>query len=55
MVANSSCGTYLASRALRAHFLAKSGLGFHERGRAQKPEWHSARHWSAYLSLAGCD
>ena len=25
----------------------------HERGRAQKPEWHSARHWSAALLESG--
>ena len=36
-------------------FLSKKPIGSDERGRAQKPEWHSARHWSAYLSLASCD
>ena len=36
--------------------LSKKLIGSHERGRAQKPEWHSARHWSALLRLGrSCD
>ena len=45
----------LAFRAHRTHFLSGKPIRSDERGRAQKPEWHSARLWSAYLSLASCD
>ena len=30
-------------------FLSKKTIGPEERGRAQRSEWHSARHWGAYL------
>ena len=47
-VAGPLLGFLLSSR---THFLAKSGLGSHERGRAQKAPWQDARHWCASLGL----